>query len=154
MKLKIIFLLLSIVSVDAISQEKTRAYCLDDGVGLGGYDPISYFQNGIPKKGEKSISMTYDEVEYYFSTKENRKAFKNNPDKYLPAFGGWCSMTLVMGRATEPVYDNFIIKEGRLYLFERTLSVNGRTLWVQDHDKHKQLAKDNYNQYIETGKIE
>jgi len=154
MKLKILLLLLFAVTAAASAQMESRKYCLDEGVGLGGYDPLSYFQGDSPVKGSESIAFIYDDVIYHFSEEANREEFKKDPEKYLPAYGGWCSMTLVMGEATQPVYENFLIKDDQLYLFERTLSVNGRTLWVQDHNKHKKIAKGNYDQYVETGKIE
>ena len=71
----------------------------------------------------EDIKAEYDEVIYLFSNTENKRTFLLAPEKYLPQFGGWCSMTLVMGRATTPKYDNFMVKDGKLFLFERTLSV-------------------------------
>ena len=62
-------------------------------------------------------------------------------------------MTLAMGQATTPKYDNFIIKNDKLYLFERTLSINGREVWKQDPKTHEKTATKNYQLYKTTGKI-
>ena len=62
-------------------------------------------------------------------------------------------MTLAMGRATTPKYDNFLIRNGQLYLFERTLSVNGRELWERDPKVNKASAEKNYSKYVTTGNI-
>ena len=57
-------------------------------------------------------------------------------------------MTLAMGRATTPKYDNFLIKDGRLFLFERTLSVNGKELWLMDPKGNEKLARVTYKKHI------
>jgi hypothetical protein len=63
-------------------------------------------------------------------------------------------MTLAMGRATTPKYDNFYIQDGKLWLFERTLSVNGQELWLRDPKANEKVANKNYTSYKRKGKIE
>ena len=74
--------------------------------------------------------------------------FVQDPQKFLPQFGGWCSMTLAMGKATRPTFDNFIIDSGKLYLFERTLSLNGREIWLKDVKTNQRLASANYETLV------
>ena len=58
-------------------------------------------------------------------------------------------MTLAMGRATSPEYTNFYVDEkGKLFLFERTLSVNGKELWLQNINGNKKDASKNYNKHL------
>ncbi len=128
-------------------------YCLaPDEVGVGGFDPASYFKSPKPLYGSPSISTRYDGVVYRFASQENKNDFLKNPTKYLPQFGGWCSTNLVLGRATTPTYNNFLLQEGKLYLFERTLSVNGKELWLGDPKKNEQIATMNYDKFKVTGK--
>ena len=124
-----------------------------DRAGVGGYDVVCYFHSDRPLLGKKDFAAKYDGVEYLFASDANRKKFIKNPSQYLPQFGGWCSMTLVMGRATTPTYDNFAILSGKLYLFERTLSVNGRELWLMDTKGNEKTATENYTVYRTTGRI-
>jgi YHS domain-containing protein len=132
----------------------TLKYCLTpQTVGIGAYDPISYFEQSAPLKGKKEIFSTYDGVTYWFVNSSNKKKFDANPSAYLPQFGGWCSMTLAMGRATVPKYDNFLVSNGKLYLFERTLSVNGKELWIKDVEGNEKIALKNYLEYKNSGKI-
>ncbi len=136
-------------------QADSLQYCIGaTGVGVGGYDVVSYFQGNTPEVGRLDILAKHDGVVYFFSSEANRKAFIANPQKFLPEFGGWCSMTLAMGRATRPKYDNFLIRDEKLYLFERTLSVNGKELWQKDPARNQQVAAKNYQQYRTTGKIQ
>ena len=136
------------------NEPDTLQYCLRrDLVALGGYDVVSYFELEKPLLGSKDFMAIFEGAEYLFSSDMNKKKFIANPSKYLPMFGGWCSMTLAMGRATTPTYDNFAILSGKLYLFERTLSVNGRELWLKDKKGNEKIATDNYTAYRTTGRI-
>ncbi|MEM7108265.1 MAG: YHS domain-containing (seleno)protein [Bacteroidota bacterium] len=138
----------------AQSVADTLKYCTYDGhIGLGGYDPIGYFDQNKAVLGKEDILVDYEGITYFFSSEAHKAKFLLSPNKYLPAYGGWCSMTLAMGRATTPKYDNFLIENGQLYLFERTLSVNGRELWLRNPKENKESAQGNYKQYTKTGKI-
>lgn len=129
-------------------------YCLtEDNLGLGGYDPLAYFENNQAISGKENINAKYEGVTYLFASIDHKKQFLSDPEHYLPQFGGWCSMTLVMGKATTPKYDNFLVEDGKLFLFERTLSVNGKELWAQSPKENEKKAIENYNQYKATGKI-
>ena len=156
MRITFIFLILAISGL-ATAQNlapDTLKYCLDeDFVALGGHDPVAYFKDRRALEGNHTINATHDGASYYFANHDHKRAFLKDPKKYLPEFGGWCSMTLAMGRATTPVYDNFLIVQGKLFLFERTMSVNGRELWQKDPEQNNKRAQYHYQQYKETGTI-
>jgi YHS domain-containing protein len=144
-----------IVCAQAPATIDTLTYCIrTDGVGAGGFDVVSYFQGAKPVAGNKTITAKHKGVTYWFSNSANKDTFLAKAEAYLPQFGGWCSMTLAMGRATTPTYDNFAILNGKLYLFERTLSVNGRELWLMDIAGNEKIAIKNYQAYRATGKIQ
>lgn len=138
----------------SIMMADTLKYCLAKEVGAGGYDLVSYFDSDKPSIGDEKYKATYDAVLYHFINEENRSKFLKSPELYLPEYGGWCSMTLAMGRATTPVYDNFLIINGRLYLFERTISVNGKLIWQQNPPENAKIAQINYNDYASDGIIQ
>jgi YHS domain-containing protein len=155
MKYFIVSLALLAFAQPSYSQQvDTLKYCVAArNVGVGGYDPVSYFQGSKPLSGKETFSTAYEGVTYQFDSEANLKKFISNPGKYLPQFGGWCSMTLAMGRATTPKYDNFVVLKDKLYLFERTVSVNGRELWLRDPKANEKIASANYASYRATGKI-
>ena len=133
----------------------TLKYCVAKGdVGAGGYDLVNYFTDNSAKIGDKNFTVNYDGLNYQFLNEKNKTIFNQNPKKYLPAFGGWCSMTLAMGRATTPTYSNFLISNDTLRLFEKTLSVNGKLLWQVDPVANKKQAFKNYEEYVDTGVID
>jgi YHS domain-containing protein len=132
----------------------TLKYSVTNGnIGVGNYDLVNYFINNKGELGLTEFSATHNGLEYFFKSDEHKNLFIQNPEKYLPAFGGWCSMTLAMGRATAPTYTNFLIINDTLYLFEKTLSVNGRTLWQTNPDENKKQASNNYADYKNNGTI-
>ena len=136
------------VSVD------TLKYAVHDGnIGAGGYDLVNYFTGNSAEKGKPKFTANYDGIEYRFLSEENKKLFTQNPTKYLPAYGGWCSMNMAMGRATIPTYNNFLIIDDQLQLFEKTLSVNGKLLWQIDPADNSKIASHNYEEYVDTGHI-
>lgn len=87
------------VSADPLISDSQRAKHLNldnDKVALSGYDPVSYFK-GKPREGNKGLKNVYHGVIYYFSNLANKKAFDANPDKYEPAYGGWCAWAMADG---------------------------------------------------------
>jgi YHS domain-containing protein len=148
-----IWALLFTGSVSAQSKSDTLKYCIKEGIGVGGYDPVNYFESQTATLGKIEYELTFENIKYRFISEGNKKKFEKAPVKYLPQFGGWCSMTLAMGRATTPKYDNFAIISGKLYLFERTVSVNGKELWLKSPEANEKVAKKNYKSYAASGQI-
>lgn len=128
-----------------------QQYCqTSDNYGAGGYDVVAYHTKDKALPGTEKFEIEYDGLKYRFISEDHLIMFRKDPERYLPAYGGWCSMTLAMGRATTPDYKNFYIDEtGQLYLFERTLSVNGKELWLQDIPTNKEAATINYQKHLD-----
>ncbi|MGZ2256193.1 YHS domain-containing (seleno)protein [Roseobacter sp. A03A-229] len=59
-------------------------------VAIGGYDTVSYHQGG-PTPGEARINHFWNGAIWYFASTENRDAFAADPERYAPAYDGYCS---------------------------------------------------------------
>lgn len=59
-----------------------------ENVAIAGHDPVAYFVTNQATKGDKKFSVTHQGATYYFASAGNRDAFKANPAKYEPQFGG------------------------------------------------------------------
>jgi YHS domain-containing protein len=68
------------------------------GVALEGYDPIAYFTDGKPQKGDANIEATYNGALYHFTSQAHREMFEKAPSKYAPAYGGYCGYAASIGR--------------------------------------------------------
>lgn len=108
---------------------------MGENVGLASYDPVAYFPEGggKPARGLISISYQHEGVTYRFSSPENLKRFQQNPDKYLPAYGGWCAWAVAeLGKRVDIDPESFVIKDGKLYVFYRDPALDTRSLWQKD----------------------
>ena len=85
---------------------------------IRGYDPVAYFEQGKPVKGEPGFSVEWNGADWQFSSAENRELFLDDPERYAPQFGGYCaygmSLTQPMKVSSDP--NAFTIVNGRLYL--------------------------------------
>lgn len=125
------------------------AECVVDGIATGGYDLISYRHEGGPRFGSAEFPAEHEDLTYLFETEANRDRFLEDPERYVPAYSGWCAVTLALGRLTCPDYTNFKIEDERLLLFELTGFTNGRTLWNSDPGRYGGLADGNYSVVME-----
>lgn len=132
-----------------ITESVPRDLCAPDGVAIGGYDLVSYRAESGPLPGSDEFSATHDGRQYWFVNDVNRRVFLADPKRFIPAYDGFCAITLALGKITCPEYTNFKIEEDRLLLFEVTGFTNGRTLWNSDPDNFRGKADSNYRQLIE-----
>lgn len=130
------FLLLALVVFSAQMQteeaKRRKHFNLEDNIALQGYDPVSYF-SGKPQKGKKTFSFVYQGIPYQFVSQANLNIFKKSPEKYEPAYGGWCAYA--MGATGEKVTidpETFQIRNGRLYVFYNALFNNTLEKWKKD----------------------
>jgi YHS domain-containing protein len=86
------------------------------GLALRGYDPVAYFETGKPTHGMAAITASYGGARYLFSTKAHRRSFLNNPNKYLPQFGGFCAVGTSFGEKVDVDPETGKILNGKLYL--------------------------------------
>jgi hypothetical protein len=87
-----------------------------DGLALHGYDPVAYFTQGAPAKGLPTLTATVHGATYRFASAAHRDAFTASPEKYLPAYGGYCAMGVAVGATFDIDPDAWRIVDGTLYL--------------------------------------
>lgn len=120
-------------------------------LALEGYDPVTYFAEKTPQKGNKAYLYTYNGVTYHFKNEANKNEFVKNPAKYEPAYGGWCTYAMAKGGekvSVDPL--SYKISEGRLLLFYKSAFNNTLTSWNKSKaSEHERLKKgDQYWQNI------
>lgn len=106
-------ILILLLSVSVAGQNN---YNLDDGVGLHGYDPVSYF-SGNPQAGDASINTLHEGITWYFVNATNRDRFVENPEDFLPEYGGWCAYAMLEGDKVDIDPESYKIVNGKLYVF-------------------------------------
>ena len=138
------WLLAALCAAPATAQHQ----CSPEGIGVGGFDLVSYHQAGGPLPGQPEFEVLRDGLRYRFANAENLARFRAAPEDYLPRYRGWCAATLSMGRLTCPDYTNFKIEDGELLLFELAGFTNGRTLWNSDPLGFRERADTNANKLL------
>jgi len=99
-----------------LAQTKTLLNLDKTGLAIQGYDPVAFFTDHKPVKGDAKFPFRYNGALYYFAGKEHRDEFKSDPAKYEPAFGGYCAFGVSKGKLVEIDVDAFQIVEGKLLL--------------------------------------
>ena len=59
------------------------------GIAIKGYDTVAYFTEGTAVKGNPEIEVLYKDARWFFSSAANRDLFKENPERYIPQYGGF-----------------------------------------------------------------
>lgn len=101
------------------------------GLALGGYDPLSYFREESPVKGDPKLALEVAGARYLFASEENLAAFAAEPQKYQPAFGGWCAWAMLDGEKVDVDPRSFRIFDGKLLLFYDGLWGDTRSKWIE-----------------------
>jgi len=86
-------------------------------LAIKGYDPVAYFTDGKPVRGLPEFEYPWDEHRYRFASAAHRDLFKADPVRYAPQFGNFCAMALSMGQIVVANPENWLISDGKLYVF-------------------------------------
>ena len=126
----------------------TSAFFLSDlsasaNLQLKGYDPVSYFVSDAPTLGDSRYSVKHQGATYHFSNNENRTAFVNDPQKFMPEYDGHCSYGVSLGQKFDIDPQSYRIVDGRLFL---QLDPGTRTLWMEAELENIRLADMNWPQ--------
>lgn len=108
------------------------------GVAIEGFDPVAYWVDGEPRQGKLAISLEWQGATWRFSSEENRELFLEDPEKYAPAFGGYCAYGVGRGIKADIHPYFWEIDQGKLYLF---VSKSARDWWEADKAKMETAAE-------------
>jgi len=137
-----------IFSVSFTFGQNAKHYNIKKKVAIGGYDPVSYFDNN-PQEGESGYSTIYEEVTYLFTSSSNKSKFEKNPSSYIPQYGGWCAYAMgANGDKVKVDPETYKIVSGKLYLFYNFYFTNTLDSWNEDEAGLKMKADQNWGKII------
>jgi YHS domain-containing protein len=128
MKRTIIIAVLALFTIVQAKAQKSEIFA-PGGKAIKGYDPVAFFKESKPVKGADSLSYTWKEATWLFSSRQNLEAFKANPDKYAPQYGGYCAYGLSQGHKAPTQTDTWTVVNDKLY-FNYNSKV--KELWTKD----------------------
>jgi len=113
---------LTVILVFAVPAVSPTASAADGPkLAMQGYDTVAYFTDARPTKGKPEFSHVWDGERYEFASASNRDRFAQNPERYAPQFPGYCAAALTRGEHVVPDPQNWVIIDGKLYLFGKAI---------------------------------
>ena len=107
---KLILIISALVSLSAMAADENSQQALE------GRDPVAYFTDGKAVRGDGFILSEYKGQTYLFASKDHKKEFDKNPDKYIPQFGGWCAFGASVGKKFHADPEAFVVHKNKLYV--------------------------------------
>ena len=101
---------------------------LGTAAAVGGYDAVSYF-SGKPVEGTDAFTLEFKGATWKFASAANLAAFKADPAKYAPQYGGHCAWAAANNYRFAGDPKVWKIVGGKLYLnYNRDVQVK----WEKD----------------------
>ncbi len=139
--IKTLFALLIATSLSFASLSVNAASSSNSVTAISGYDLVSYHNANKAARGNGHNVSVHDGATYLFANADNKKAFDANPEKYLPAYGGYCAFGVSVGKKFVSDPEAWKIVDGRLYL---NLDKNIQADWLKDIPGRIKSANENW----------
>jgi len=122
------------------------------GVAISGHDTVAYHNIGNSEphraiKGTKTWKASWKGADWLFTSKADRDAFSANPERYSPAYNGFCANALSLGEGLiKTDGTHWQIFDDRLYTF---YAARGRDRWLSgDFEEYKAVADKAWKEII------
>lgn len=113
----------------------------EEGIALGGYDPVAYFTMEDAVKGSDQYTVEWGDVTWHFTSQEHADLFSAAPEKYQPKYGGFCAFGVAKGYRMKPDMTAWEIHDGQLYLY---FDDNVAGVWAEDRPANEADADANW----------
>lgn len=85
-------------------------------LALKGYDPVAYFAEHRAVEGSKQFTLHYADATWRFSSSVNRDLFAQDPEKYMPQYGGYCAWGISQAKFFDGDPEVWKVVDGKLYV--------------------------------------
>ena len=96
---------------------------------LGGYDPVAYFTEGRAVKGSSAHRTEWRGATWQFAGADNLDAFVAEPERWAPAYGGYCAYAMAQGQTAKGDPEQWTIVGDRLFV---NYDAEVKALWRAD----------------------
>ncbi len=121
--------LMALVVLFGFAGNATASDYTNSTPAVQGYDVVSYQAGKRPVRGNGHFVSIHDGATYQFSSADNQKLFESNPEKYAPAYGGYCAFGASVGKKFIGDPEVWRVVDGRLYL---NLDTSIQSDWLKD----------------------
>lgn len=112
----VLSVLLLAISALAVAQGAGPFNRNGGSAAIGGYDVVAYFTDRRPVRGSAEHSHRWGGATWHFASAEHLSAFRENPRRYAPQYGGYCAYAMARGDAVRIDPNAWSIVGGKLYL--------------------------------------
>ena len=120
--------LTAVTAQNAFAQKAETYTSIRNNYGAGGFDVISFHQ-GSPTKGDVKITADHKGAQWRFISEANRDLFLEDPEKYAPAYGGYCAWAIANNKLAKGSPKHWSIVDEILYLnFNKSI----KNKWLVD----------------------
>lgn len=88
----------------------------EGGIAVRGTDVVAYATQGRPVAGSAAFAHTWRGATWRFATAAHRDAFAADPERFAPAYGGFCAYAVSEGYTAPIDPAAWRIVDGRLFL--------------------------------------
>lgn len=134
--------LLALVALIGLSGNVMAADYAHSTPAVQGYDVVSYQNAKRPVRGNGNYVATHNGATYLFSSAENQKTFEASPEKYAPAYNGYCAFGVSVGKKFIGDPEVWRVVDGKLYL---NLDTGIQSEWLKDVPGRIQTADGKWN---------
>lgn len=118
----LLFSMTALQAVEPVNQTWT-------GVAIKGYDPVAYFTESKPTKGDSDFEHEWNGATWRFASGDHRDRFAADPEKYAPRYGGYCAWAVSQNDTAGIDPAAWKIVDGKLYL---NYSSKIQAKWAKD----------------------
>ncbi|MBL4853524.1 MAG: twin-arginine translocation pathway signal protein [Robiginitomaculum sp.] len=150
-RIKLIFVTLVLVFTAASTSQLAHAKSDEiytswrNNMAVSGYDAVS-FHRGNPVEGRPKLTTLWKGAQWQFINQRNLDAFLESPERYAPAYGGYCAWAVAKGKLAKGKPKHWTIKDEVLYLnFNKKI----KHRWLKDTDSFIAHGDENWPGILE-----
>ncbi len=116
-----------------------------NNLAVGGYDVVS-FHRGNPIEGKVKLTTSWRGANWLFASQTNLDTFLQAPEKYAPAYGGYCAWAIAKNKLAKGKPKHWTMKDDVLYLnFNKKI----KTRWLINSDGFIVKGDENWPRILE-----
>lgn len=109
-------------------------------LAVRGYDVVSYFDEGRPRRGDPTHTVRWRGGIFRFASQEHADRFKAHPRRFAPQFGGYCAWAVAHGYVADADPKQWALVDGKLYLnYDADIASRwseDRRRWIEQGDRN------------------